>query len=370
MKHDTIMVKTASFDSPLADPVAASAIASGAAFLYRKAVELRNHGFDRHPDRIVSVQRPVISIGGIRAGGSGKTPLTMLLIDSFSRLGYDVAVLSRGYKRKGRAPLIIAPDETIAWEMVGDEPAMMRTAYPGIWLGIGANRSSSAINLEKRINEKAIFLLDDGFQHRRLHRDLDIVCIHESILTDRLLPQGYLREPIESLGRSHVLFLITTEKRIQQMQNVGKQLLSRFPGHDQFILINKIEGWVNALSGEVRREQPFATPIAVCGIARPERFFESLNELGVDCCKKIVFSDHYNYRESDFSSFRKLYSQGFVTTEKDIIRLKAKNSIPLENLWYLKMRLHFFENDSSDRFSHYIKGIDSKLSVYNRQKEA
>jgi tetraacyldisaccharide 4'-kinase len=348
-----------SFDSPLGFPIAGSPIVSGAALLYRTVIDMRNRFFDRHPGRIVQAGRPVISVGGIRAGGSGKTPATMLLIDCLSPCGYDIAVVSRGYKRKTRKPLLVVPGDRMTWEQIGDEPAMMRNAYPGIWLGIGADRSLSITGLRQRMGKKMLFLLDDGFQHRRLHRDLDIVCIHDSIFADRLLPQGYLREPLESLSRAHVLFLVTSERRIAQMREVGKKLSQRFPSIDQFILINKIEGWVNALTGEMAPKLPFSTPVALCGIARPQRFFESLDEQGVHYCKKMIFPDHYNYREGDFSSFRKLYSQGFVTTEKDIVRLKSKKMIPLERLWYLKMRLHFAENDSSDRFNNYIKGISN-----------
>ena len=124
-------------NTPLPRWIASSPVAALASRLYGAAVHLRNRRYDRHPDTAVGVHVPVISIGGIRAGGTGKTPTALLLAELLQQQGYTVGLLSRGYKRTGRQPVIVAPDETIDWERTGDEPAMLRAAVPGIWLGIG-----------------------------------------------------------------------------------------------------------------------------------------------------------------------------------------------------------------------------------------
>ncbi|MBN1308215.1 MAG: tetraacyldisaccharide 4'-kinase [Chitinispirillaceae bacterium] len=345
-----------SFDSPLPQWLADSPAAAGAASLYRTAVRLRNGWYDLRRTRVIN--RPVVSIGGIRAGGSGKTPAVMLIAGILRHLDYQVAVLSRGYKRTGRSSLLLAPGETAPWEFIGDEPAMIRAACPQVFLGIGADRYRNAALLQKKMEARSMFLLDDGFQHRAMHRNLDIVCIHESILSDRLLPQGWLREPVAALVRAHLFFLICAEGGIGRMIEVGKRLSGRFPAIEQFLLIPKKEGWVHMASGKITDSPPFKSPVAFCGIARPDRFFNLLSASGVNPCKKVAFPDHYRYTEYDFSSLRELYSHGLITTEKDAVRLRDMPNIPGERLWYVKVRLQFAENKSLHRFSHYIKSID------------
>ena len=347
-----------SFDSPLPRWLSKSPAATAAAALYGSIVAHRNRYYDRHRHHLTTINRPIISIGGIRAGGSGKPPTVMLLAELLRQLDYEVAVLSRGYKRTDRSPLQLAPGETVPWDRIGDEPAMIRCACPYAWLGIGPNRSLNAKLLLQRMGSRSLFLLDDGFQHRGLYRNLDIVCIHESILTDRLLPQGFLREPLQALERAHIFFLIAAENRVAQIRDAGKRLKARFPAIEQFLLIQKKEGWVNLQSGETTESLLFQTPVAFCGIARPERFFDLVSASGITPCRRIIFPDHHRYTEHDFSSLRELYSNGLITTEKDAVRLRELRGIHVEKLWYLKVRLHFSENESLHRFHHYIRSID------------
>lgn len=349
--------KPVPFDSPLPfpRPVIESRMAEAAGAFYERIIRRRNQQFDLGRRQVVSVKRPVISVGGIRAGGTGKTPAVMLLAELLESLGCTVALLSRGYKRTGSSPLQLAPEQTPGWELIGDEPAMLRAAFPRIWLGIGADRALNARALEERMPDNSVFLLDDGFQHRYLHRDLDIVCIHESVLTDRMLPQGYLREPIDSLKRAQILFLICDESRVDNMKPLFTRLSDRFPDAEKFILVQKRAGWINTQTGEAADTLPLAHPVAICGIARPERFFNLLEATGIEPIKKILRPDHYHYRDNDFYSLRELYSQGLITTEKDAMRLLSVANLPKNMLWYLKVRLQFIENDSSARFHHYIK---------------
>jgi tetraacyldisaccharide 4'-kinase len=328
-----------------------------ASLLYGAVVQARNRWYDRNPERSVKVSCPVISIGGIRAGGSGKTPVVMLLVDLLLQRGRTVAVLSRGYKRHGTAPLLLAPDEQASWRLLGDEPAMIRRAYPQTWLGIGADRCSNAAKLEKRMGSGAVVLLDDGFQHRRLRRDCDIVCIHEELFSDHLLPRGYLREPLSGLHRASLLFLVGTRERIDALYSVGKKLTKLFPELPQFLLLQEFAGWVNVTDGTITQTLPFEHPAAFCGIARPHRFFSMLAAKGITPCRKVVFGDHHNYTERDFSLLRKLYSYGLVTTEKDAVRLKELPNLPENRLWYGKMRLTFVENRSLHRFNEYITEV-------------
>lgn len=356
------MTAFSSFQSPLPSWLARSPLATVLAGVYGAAVRNRNQGYDSGRKKISRINRPVLSIGGLRAGGTGKTPSVMFLIEQLTGMHIQAAVLSRGYHRKTQGQRIVTPEDgEVVWEEVGDEPAMLRTAYPDISLGIGIERYQSAKQLEHYLDNRSVFLLDDGFQHRRFHRDIDIVCIHESIFSDRLLPQGYLREPLSALVRADILFLIGTKFQLPAMRELGRKLAKSYPHAEQFILLQKMAGWVHMESGEISDTIPCKHPIAFCGIARPERFFSFLASIGVQPSKNIAFSDHYRYRECDILSLRELYSQGLVTTEKDIVRLKGVPSVPVEKVWYLKIRLDFAEKESSDRFSHYIK---PKLDIF------
>lgn len=346
-----------SVSSPLPGWLAATPAATAVSRFYGAVIHRRSAWYDLHPEFAVRVRPPVISIGGIRAGGTGKTPTVMLLVELLQRQGYTVGVLSRGYKRTGRDPVIIAPAQAAVWEQTGDEPAMIKTAYPDTWLGIGGNRAENATLLEKRMSGRAVFLLDDGFQHRKLHRDVDIVCIHDTLFSDRLLPQGWLREPPEALRRADIFLLIGTREQKNRFSAVGERLAALYPGTPQFTLYQQVVSWVNVRTREEVETVPFSAPVALCGIARPERFFKLVEAEGVKPCKKVIFPDHYRYTDYDISLLRKLYSQGLITTEKDAVRLTFPDEIAGDCLWYLKVRLQFSENKSFNRFNHYIKAV-------------
>jgi tetraacyldisaccharide 4'-kinase len=324
------------------------------------AVNSRNNRFLTGKAAIASVKSPVISIGGIRAGGTGKTPCAMMVGAMLQDTGKTVAILSRGYRRKNTADFIAAPGEKINWHDCGDEPAMLHSALSKCWLGISAQRLGVAQQIEQRANN-IVFILDDGFQHRQLKRDLDIVCVSESLFNDRMLPDGFLREPVNSLSRAHVICLIGKSENCELLSGLEQKIKALYKQASTFIAHPQPCGWVNAETGEVADTLPFSDPVAMCGIARPERFFESLESLGVKPCKKIAFSDHHNFTKDDFRDIHKLYSKGLVITEKDAIRINEFSSEISSKIWYLKVRLKFHSDDSTKRFKEKLQNILPKL---------
>lgn len=322
--------------------------------IYKKTVVHRNNKFDKNNSLSYKSKLPVISVGGIRAGGTGKTPLTQYIAEYLTKLNYNVAVLSRGYRRKDKKDRIVHPFQKAPWEMVGDEPAMLHANVPQSYLAVSAKRITSAKRIEKIAPSNTILLLDDGFQHRKLKRDLDIICLNESILSEKLLPLGYLREPFDSLRRSHALVLIGAEDRLDSLKCVANQLNGRFPEIPVFIAVQSADCWVNAITGEKRQTLPFKEPVAFCGIARPERFFNLLSTQGVNPIKKFIFQDHHKFTHYDIESIHKLYSHGLVTTEKDAFRLLNNNFDPELKLWYLKIKLSFENENSLNRFNSLI----------------
>lgn len=352
-------MKRSQFDSPLPGFLAYSPLVALLSQLYGSIVTYRNRWFKRHPERCYSANIPVISIGGIRAGGTGKTPATMLLAEHLGTMNYTVGLLSRGYGRTSSVKsLLLAPHETSSWQSIGDEPSMLRAAIPAIWLGIGAKRAKIAEQLAKKLPEKSTLILDDGFQHQLLQRNFNIVCLHAGALSDRLLPQGYLREPLNALQRADHLFLIGTTDEHNQLQKLGDHLISRFPHLSYSILVQQVIGWVDGITGAFATELPLTNPIAVAGIARPDRFFNYLRSSKTATHLNVTFPDHHYYRETDISHLQELYSCGLITTEKDAVRLRELKVVQSLGFWYLKIRLQFIDNNSLNTFINRIKRID------------
>jgi len=351
------MADKSHFDSPLpfwfADSIAAKFLST----TYGSIIRKRNLTFDKNPGSLYKATFPVISIGGIRAGGTGKTPSAMLAGELLTDLGREVVFLSRGYRRTTKENFIARPQETVFWYDTGDEPAMLHAALPQSWLGIGADRSANAARISKSVGENAVFVLDDGFQHRKIRRDLDIVCISESVFTDRLMPSGYLREPVDSLSRADVAFIIGSDETAPALIALENKLARQFPHLDCYILTPQAHGWVNVVSGEQTESPDIKNPLAICGIARPERFFSTLRTLGISPCRQIAFSDHHRFTKNDFCNFHELYSNGLVLTEKDAIRIAEFSSEISDKIWYLKIRLKFYSDDSLKRFNQKLRSI-------------
>lgn len=357
------MTKNIQYESPLPEWVADSLPLRQLSSLYGHIVQKRNMAFNTNPEKIYRPEFPVISIGGIRAGGTGKTPSAMLIGRMLSEMNRDVIFLSRGYKRTNKDIFIAGPQDKVSWHDCGDEPAMLHEALPDSWLGIGADRSACAEKLGRMIPPDSVFVLDDGFQHRKMGRDLDIVCISESLFSDRLLPQGYLREPLSSLSRAQVAFITGSEKNINNMEALYRKLSIEFPHLDCYILTSEAIGWVNMASGEQRKDLPLQSPAAICGIARPERFFSTVRELGITPCREIPFSDHHRFTINDICNIHELYSNGLILTEKDSLRIREFSSEIYKKIWYLKIQLKFQTDQMFERFKEKLRFIISSTIV-------
>lgn len=325
--------------------------------IYGAVIKKRNSSFECNPDLSYRSEFPVISIGGIRAGGTGKTPLTMQIAHYLVSQQYNVAFLSRGYRRASKKDQIVLPYEKTDWQLIGDEPAMLHDNIPQSFLAISSQRVRSAQKLQQLVPSNTVLLLDDGFQHRKMGRDLDIVCLNESILSEKLIPAGYLREPIESLNRADVLVLTGSADRLSNLRDTASALTKSFRDKAIFIAVQSVDCWVNAFTGEQQLEPPFREPVAFCGIARPHRFFQLLEAQGVYPIKKMIFPDHHRFSQYDIESMHKLYSHGLVTTEKDAFRLSNNNFVPELKLWYLKIKIRFEPESQLNRFNTLISNV-------------
>jgi tetraacyldisaccharide 4'-kinase len=245
---------------------------------------------------------PVVSIGSLSMGGAGKTPFLILLGELLKTGGVSFDVLSRGYGRAtGGVRLVDAAGSAAEF---GDEPLLIarKLHVPVI---VGESRYDAGVYAEQKFGPQ-LHLLDDGFQHRSLQRDFDIVLVTERDLKDRLFPMGRLREPLSSLNRARAIVLM------------DRSLDSRIETHDKFL-------WKADRSIRIGNTPP--GQIAFCGIARPNNFFRALQQSGLEPAATIAFRDHHAYTEKDIEHLLRQREQkkvqGFVTTEKDAINLGA-----------------------------------------------
>jgi tetraacyldisaccharide 4'-kinase len=265
--------------------------------IFGLGVALRNDLYDRHVFKSRKLTRPVVSIGNISVGGSGKTPFVIALGSLLKERGIEFDVLSRGYGRSSREISIVDPSGTP--EQFGDEPLLIARKL-GVPVVVGADRYEAGLLAEEKLPSK-LHLLDDGFQHRRLHRDFDIVMLPDSDLSGTLLPFGKLREPLRSLGRADAVVVPPDRRRPKQAK----------------------------LAWRARRQIHFidsrVKTLAFCGIARPHQFFAGLKQLGMELVATVSFSDHHRYRQRDIDRLLRIKSRTgareFITTEKDAINL-------------------------------------------------
>jgi len=289
--------------------------------IYGSVVRVRNVLYERELLRTRALQGAVISIGNISAGGAGKTPFVILLGELLKARGIKFDILSRGYGRKSRGVLLVDPGGLP--EQFGDEPLLIsrKLRVPVI---VGEDRYEAGRFAEARFGAQ-FHLLDDGFQHRALARDFDIVLVTPQDATDQLLPAGRLREPVKSLSRADAV------------------VLSSGAAADSFPLDGKLVWRVKR--GITPKDLP-PRPLVFCGIARPESFMLQLRTANVEPAAQAFYRDHHAYTEKDIRELldlrQKSEAGGFVTTEKDAVNLGAFLSA-LEPLAVVPVRMELID---------------------------
>jgi tetraacyldisaccharide 4'-kinase len=268
--------------------------------IYGGVVAARNTLYDRGLLQARRLEGAVVSVGNLSAGGSGKTPFVMLMGELLKSRGINFDVLSRGYGRRSRGVLLVDP-AGMAQEF-GDEPLLIarRLQVPVI---VGEDRFAAGRFAEARFGAQ-FHLLDDGFQHRALARDFNIVLVTTQDAKDRLLPAGRLREPLHSLRRADAVVL-TSGAAVEMFSLSGK-------------LVWRVR------RGIAPKNVP-ARPVVFCGIARPQNFLLQLRAAQIDPVAEAFYRDHHAYSEKDIRELLQLKQKsqagGFVTTEKDAVNL-------------------------------------------------
>ena len=290
------------------------------AALYGAAVRARNELYDRKALALSHLQGPVVSVGNLAVGGSGKTPFLILLGELLKEYGVPFDVLSRGYRRLTTGVMMVDPLGPP--KEYGDEPLLIarKLQVPVI---VGGDRYAAGRWVEEKSGPR-LHLLDDGFQHRRLAREFDIVLATPSDAQDSLLPIGRLREPLASLRRADAVVL-TNDMPVDGLR-LGRQQVWR-------------------VTRDIVAPQTKEPCLAFCGIARPQNFLAQLRAGGVMVAGTRSFHDHHRYSAEDIRQLLRLRKEhgavAFVTTEKDAVNLDGHlEALQPVHVVPVRMRLH------------------------------
>lgn len=352
-------------------------------WLYGIGVEVRNILFDSGTLRSERFDLPVISVGNLTVGGTGKTPHTEYLVRLLSRQGLQVAVLSRGYKRRSRGFYMAQADTPM--HLIGDEPWQMRQKFADIHVAVDQDRCHGIRRLLSPfvVPKTQVVLLDDAFQHRRVKPGLSLVLMdyHRLSCFDRLLPAGRLREPLSSLHRADMVIVTKCPEQITPMErhgisrSLGLQAWQKlFFTHFVYDDLQPLTGGSALSIAELRtQERPI---VLLTGIAAPQQMEYDLQQL----CRftPLHFPDHHYFTRSDLQRIAQTLRNVsppnghaiIITTEKDAARLKSlRNGSPEEqrllqaiqnDIYVLPARVEFLGQGDTDKFNKIITDYVAK----------
>lgn len=309
----------------------------------------------------------VISIGNLVAGGTGKTPVTLWMSRFLTERGFHPAILSRGYGKKVKGPVQVsaAGDPCAQSELYGDEPVLMAKALQTVPVWVGSKRVLSGRAALSGPAMVDTLVLDDGFQHLSLYRDLDLVLLDSGkpFGNGFTLPLGPLREPLSSLERASAI-IITRAGSGPELAQLKLRLEDLAPGKPAFACNHRITGFRNARDDSALSVASLKgrKVVAFAGIARPEAFFRSLSRLGIETCAVFTFPDHYRYARPDLASIMEsvshLGAEFLVTTAKDAMRVPPGYG---RNLTIAEMEIDFGPDEK--RFCEFLCNCLTRYSA-------
>lgn len=319
--------------------------------LYGTAAFIRNKAFDAGILRASRVPVPVIAVGNLTAGGTGKTPLVRWLLRRLRMRDLRVAVVSRGYGRRSRGVLVVSDGTSLRLDAAqgGDEPVMIARGEPGAVVVVGERRHDAARCAARELAAEVI-VLDDAFQHRYLHRDLNILLLDASVDIRRepLLPAGMRREGLAGIRRADLVVwsgVQAADERTRLESSIRRWYAGPGAGvRYEFVSYTSCADGRRAGADEFQGR----TVLAFCAIGRPERFLRSLQARGLAVKDFVTFRDHHRYGSGDIERildrFAGSAAELILTTEKDAVRLES-DPVTVENflrafpVWYPDLEL-------------------------------
>jgi tetraacyldisaccharide 4'-kinase len=307
-------------------------ILAAASAIYAAAAAGRRRWYGRDPSRQRRLANPVISVGNLSTGGAGKTPIVEHLARLLVGWGERPAILSRGYGRPdapdGVTVVSDASGVNASFATAGDEPLMLAQSLPGVPVLVAADRYLCGRLAETRLGA-TVHLLDDGFQHLPLARDVDLLAMLPEDLTDRVLPAGRLREPLASARAADAVLVPDDEGNTA----AADRLIDALNPRAVFRVKRRTGAPRHVANGEPAAIAPGEPVFAFAGLARPERFFESVAAAGWRVAGRMAFRDHHVYTAGDLQRIAAAAAAAgartALTTAKDAVRLAGRPIGPL-----------------------------------------
>jgi len=331
------------------------------ALLYSAIVQLRNKLFDWRIFRAWRSPIPVVSIGNLSAGGTGKTPLVDLIVKHYLAIGCKPAIVSRGYLRESKGVQMVSDGHHILLSSrdSGDETAMLAWNNPDAIVAVAEKRKKAVQQIVQRFSQRvpSVIILDDAFQHRQIERSLNIAIINaaEPFFKAKMLPEGRLREPLNNLSRADLIVLNKISNReeanaiIKELEKTGKPIVQARLNHGELV----------CFSGEFRTSEEALLEkqlnvLAFAGIASPESFVASLREEGINVVAHRFFKDHEPYSARKLRTVRREAEEkglSLVTTEKDYFRMLGQPEligiITTRPCYYLKIAMEILDGEAT-----------------------
>lgn len=301
--------------------------------LYSGIMKVRERLYTKGLKRSHKLATPVISVGNLTMGGTGKTPVVGMLAASLKNKGFRPAIISRGYGgAAGNKVNVVSDGRKILLDAkaAGDEPCLLAKSYPEIPVLTGIVRILPCRHAVDKLGCN-ILILDDGFQHMAVQRDLDLVLFSAATLAgnSRVFPGGDLREPVSALKRSHAFILTGVTKELEKRCLAFGELLSqRFPGKPVFYFSYKPAGVESLQDNSLHEIKSLPSPLmGFSGIAQPELFQSTLQKEDIVLSKFLALKDHQNYTSILIQKISKqatdTEAKGMITTEKDLVKLHS-----------------------------------------------
>ena len=352
-------------------------------WLYGIGVRVRNWMFDIGILKSKSYDIPVISVGNITVGGSGKTPHVEYLVNLLHKTE-KVAVLSRGYKRKSRGYVLAGRNVTMP--EIGDEPFQIHRKFGDIYVAVDKNRRRGIehITHDAATSDTDVILLDDAYQHRYVKPGINILLVdyHRLIIYDRLLPAGRLREPKEGTARADIVIITKCPKDLKPMEfRVLKRALNLYPYQELFFTTLKYNGLVQVFGKRRRAIDEIGNGtniLLLTGIASPQQMMVDLQPLAKSITP-MTFGDHHQFSNADAERINEAFEampspKIIITTEKDSTRLLQVEALSDEvkkNIYALPIEIKFMlggEEEFNNKITSYVRK-NSRNSILAKRKD-
>jgi len=305
--------------------------------VYQIIIFFRNYFYDKKIFKSTKLPCKIISVGNITIGGTGKTPTVIAIAKFLQQHNKSVAILSRGYGRKSRGTQLVTDGLTnpTNYKLFGDEPILMANSLLRIPIIVDENRVRGGQFLIDNYHPEVI-ILDDGFQHRKIHRDVDIVLVNSNIskIANRIFSFSNFREPWTSLKRAHIILLTKSDivplsSKLQlKLEKFRLPLFKTNLSPAPYLLDNENN---QIILDDVKGK----TALLFSGIGDPESFIKTIQNLNINILDSINFSDHKNYSKSDIekirNTFKEINADIIITTEKDIIKI-SETDLPIYSI--------------------------------------